>query len=168
SESADACHELFAPVDKRNRIFRAKTGTANSRRTPTTPRGGYVRSNVSRETPQNSVQRKLSVADIHQRALEQSAPPSVIVDANADILHMSESAGRFLRHVGGELSRNLLSLILPELRLEIRTTLFQVQQSGLPVKSREVLLKREERQYRITLDRKSVVYGRITLRSYTT
>lgn len=64
------------------------------------PRGGYVRSSVSRDIPQNSVQRKSSFADIHQRALEQSAPPSVIVDANADILHMSESVGRFLRHVG--------------------------------------------------------------------
>lgn len=150
SESADACHELFAPVDKRNRIFRAKTG-ANSRRTPTMPRGGYVRSNVSREAPQSSAPRKLSFADIHQRALEQSAPPSVIVDGNADILHMSESAGRFLRHVGGELSRNLLTLILPELRLEIRTTLFQVQQSGQPVKSREVPIKRDDRRYLIDL-----------------
>lgn len=150
SESADACHELFAPVDKRNRIFRAKTG-ANSRRTPTMPRGGYVRSNISREAPQSSVPRKLSFADIHQRALEQSAPPSVIVDGNADILHMSGSAGRFLRHVGGELSRNLLTLILPELRLEIRTTLFQVQQSGLPVKSREVPIKRDDRRYLIDL-----------------
>jgi two-component system CheB/CheR fusion protein len=150
SESADACHELFAPVDKRNRIFRAKTG-ANSRRTPTMPRGGYVRSNISREAPQSSTPRKLSFADIHQRAIEQSAPPSVIVDGNADILHMSESAGRFLRHVGGELSRNLLTLILPELRLEIRTTLFQVQQNGLPVKSREVPIKRDDRRYLIDL-----------------
>ncbi|MGE8190905.1 CheR family methyltransferase [Pseudomonas sp. NPDC086278] len=151
SESADACHELFAPVDKRNRIFRAKTGTANSRRTPTMPRGGYVRANISRETPQNAVQRKLSFADIHQRALERASPPSMIVDANADILHMSESAGSFLRHVGGELSRNLLTLILPELRLEIRTTLFQVQQSGLVVKSRPVPINREHRQCMVDL-----------------
>lgn len=151
SESADACHELFAPVDKRNRIFRAKTGTASSRRTPTMPRGGYVRTNMPRQAPETSEQRKLSVADLHHRALEQSAPPSVLVDTNADILHMSESAGRFLRHVGGELSRNLLNLILPELRLEIRTTLFQVQQSGASVKSREVPIKRDERRYLIDL-----------------
>ncbi len=116
------------------------------------PRGGYVRTNVSRQEPQHAVQRKLSFADIHQRALERSGPPSMIVDANADILHMSESAGRFLRHVGGELSRNLLTLILPELRLEIRTTLFQAQQSGMAVKSREVPLKREDRRYKVSLE----------------
>ena len=151
SESADACHELFAPIDKRNRIFRAKTGTASSRRMPTMPRGGYVRTNTARQAPETSVQRKLSVADLHQRALDQSAPPSVLVDSNADILHMSERAGRFLRHVGGELSRNLLTLILPELRLEIRTTLFQVQQGSHSVKSRAVPIKRDERRYLIDM-----------------
>jgi two-component system CheB/CheR fusion protein len=151
SESADACHDLFAPVDKRNRIFRAKTGTGSSRRAPTMPRGGYVRTDITRQPPTHQKPRKLSFADIHQRALENSAPPSMIVDANADILHMSDSAGRFLRHVGGELSRNLLTLILPELRLEVRTTLFQAQQGSQMVKSRTVAIKREDRSYRVDL-----------------
>ncbi|WP_397453683.1 CheR family methyltransferase [Pseudomonas sp. NA-150] len=154
SESADACSELFAPVDKRNRIFRAKSGTASSRRTPTMPRGGYARSissSVSHPETKGSEQRKTSFADLHRRAIERSAPPSMIVDASADILHMSERAGRFLRHVGGELSRNLLTLILPELRLEIRTTLFQVQQSGLTVKSREVSIKRGDQLLRVDM-----------------
>ncbi|MFJ7793770.1 CheR family methyltransferase [Pseudomonas sp. NPDC096950] len=151
SESADACHDLFAPVDKRNRIFRAKTGAGNSRRPPTMPRGGYVRTDITRQVPQSSAPRKLSFADIHQRALEHSAPPSMIVDANADILHMSESSGRYLRHVGGELSRNLLTLIIPELRLEVRTTLFQAQQSSQVVKSRAVVIKREDRSYKVDL-----------------
>lgn len=151
SESADACHELFAPVDKRNRIFRAKTGTANSRRAPTMPRGGYVRTDISRQIPPSSTPRKLSFADIHQRAQEHAAPPSMIVDANADILHMSESSGRYLRHVGGELSRNLLTLILPPLRLEVRTTLFQAQQGSQVVRSRAVAIKREDRSYKVDL-----------------
>ncbi|NUT85237.1 PAS domain S-box protein [Pseudomonas corrugata] len=152
SESADACHELFSPVDKRNRIFRAKSTSPNSRRVPTMPRGGYTRS-TGHSLPElkNHVQPKLSFADIHRRAIERAAPPSMIVDTNADILHMSESAGRFLRHVGGELSRNLLTLIMPELRLEIRTALFQVQQSGLAVKSRDVSIKYEDRHLRIDM-----------------
>lgn len=154
SESADACHELFTPVDKRNRIFRAKSGSANSRRIPTMPRTGYTRGSSSVALPESKShvqQPKLSFADIHRRAIERSAPPSMIVDANADILHMSETAGRFLRHVGGELSRNLLTLIRPELRLEIRTALFQVQQSGLAVKSRDVSIKHEDRLLRIDM-----------------
>jgi two-component system CheB/CheR fusion protein len=152
SESADACSELFVAVDKRNRIFRAKTGTATSRRTPTMPRGGYVRSHSEHsKPPQVQAPRKLSVADIHQRAIELTAPPSLIVDANADILHMTDSVGRYLRIVGGELSRNLLTLIHPELRLEVRTTLFQAHQSGTSVRSRQVVLVREGRHFQVEL-----------------
>jgi two-component system CheB/CheR fusion protein len=44
SESADLCHELFNPVDKKNRIFRAKTGSVSSHCMPTMPRDGYARS----------------------------------------------------------------------------------------------------------------------------
>ena len=151
SESADACHELFSPVDKRNRIFRAKYGTASSRRTPTMPRGGYVRSTSSLVPAQVPVPRKVSFADIHLRAIEQAAPPSIIVDSNGDILHMIESAERFLRHVGGEMSRNLLTLINPQLRLEIRTALFQVNQNGQPVKSRQVNMERDGRRFLVDL-----------------
>lgn len=151
SESADACFELFTPVDKRNRIFRAKTGTATSRRTPTMPRGGYVRSQPSIKPALVAPVRKLSVADIHLRAIEKSAPPSLIVDANADILHMTDTVGRHLRMVGGELSRNLLTLIHPDLRLEIRTTLFQVQQTGAPVRSRQVTLERQGKHFQVEL-----------------
>lgn len=151
SESADACQDLFSPVDKRNRIFRAKYGTASSRRTPTMPRGGYVRTTSALAAPKITAPRKVSFADIHLRAIEQATPPSMIVDVNADILHMSESAGRFLRHVGGEMSRNLLALITPQLRLEIRTALFQVHQTGQPVKSRQVSLERDGQRYRVDL-----------------
>lgn len=152
SESADACAELFVAVDKRNRIFRAKTGTATSRRTPTMPRGGYVRSHPTHsKPPQVQAQRKLSVADIHQRAIDLAAPPSLIVDTNADILHMTESVGRYLRLAGGELSRNLMTLINPDLRLEVRTTLFQAHQSGIPVRSRQVVVAREGRRFQVEL-----------------
>jgi two-component system CheB/CheR fusion protein len=94
---------------------------------------------------------KVSFADIHLRALEKAAPPSIIVDTNANILHLSEGAGRFLRYVAGELSRNLLTLAHPDLRLEIRTTLFQVQQAGTPVTSRKVRIEREQRSYLVDL-----------------
>jgi two-component system CheB/CheR fusion protein len=151
SESADACHELFAPVDKRNRIFRAKIAHANSRRPLTLPHGGYLRTRIAQQASPATRSRKSSYADIHQRALNHSTPPSIIIDASADILHMSESAGRFLRHGGGELSHNLLTLILPDLRLELRTTLFEVQQSGRAVQSRAVPIKREDRSFLVDL-----------------
>lgn len=138
SESADMCQELFVPVDKKNRIYRSKADPLPARRMPTLPRGGYVATVAAAPTAPIAVQRKVSFSDVHQRAISRFCPASMIVDPNADILHMTERAGRFLRHVGGELSRNLLVLIQPDLRLDVRTSLFQVQQSGEAVSSRHV------------------------------
>ncbi|MHC8397999.1 CheR family methyltransferase [Pseudomonas sp. MDT1-17] len=151
SESADACPDLFTPVDKRNRIFRAKAGGVAIRRAPTMPRGGVTSFNLAIPPPMLPVQRKVAYADIHQRALEHRLPPSLIVDANANILHMSEGAGRFLRYVAGEMSRNLLVLVMPPLRLELRTTLFQAQQSGKVIMSRKVRVQDPSGDYLVDI-----------------
>lgn len=144
SESADGCLDLFVPVDKRNRIFRVRAGSSAMRRAPTMPRGGYLRLSTTTIATETKAPSKVSFADIHLRALEKAAPPSVIVDIHADILHMSEGAGRFLRYVAGEVTHNLLALVHPDLRLDIRTTLFQVQQSDMSVTSRKVRVQREQ------------------------
>lgn len=151
SESADGCLDLFVPVDKRNRIFRVRAGSSAMRRAPTIPRGGYLRPSTASITTEIKAPSKVAFADIHLRALEKAAPPSVIVDIQANILHMSEGAGRFLRYVAGEVTHNLLALVHPDLRLDIRTTLFQVQQSNMPVISRKIRVQREQGPFMVDI-----------------
>ncbi|NCE85675.1 PAS domain S-box protein [Pseudomonas koreensis] len=151
SESADGCLDLFVPVDKRNRIFRVRAGSSGIRRAPTIPRGGYLRPSAPSIALENKAPNKVSLADIHLRALEKAAPPSVLVDIHAQILHMSEGAGRFLRYVAGEITHNLLALVHPDLRLDIRTTLFQVQQSNMPVTSRKIRVQREQAPFMVDI-----------------
>src|SRR6185295_10161030 len=64
----------------------------------------------------------------HLRLLERLAPPSVVVDADHDIVHLSDNAGQFLQFVGGEPTNNLLRLVDPALRLELRAALYQAAQ----------------------------------------
>ncbi|MCW2292416.1 two-component system CheB/CheR fusion protein [Pseudomonas sp. BIGb0408] len=150
SESADICLELFTPVDKKNRIYRAKAGAAQIRPSSPLP---FEANTASVRTSQTASpeRRKISFADLHQRVLEQYAPPSVIVNHESDIVHMSDQAGRFLRYVGGEPSHNLLSLIHPSLRLELRTALFQAFHTGKSVEARRVRHQRDERSYYINM-----------------
>ena len=49
------------------------------------------------------------------KLLERFAPPSVLVDREHDIVHLSANAGRFLQFAGGEPTRNLLRVVHPEL-----------------------------------------------------
>ncbi|HEY0991619.1 MAG TPA: PAS domain-containing protein, partial [Kofleriaceae bacterium] len=67
--------------------------------------------------------------ELHHRVVEQYAPPSILVNEELDILHVSEHAGRLLRITGGEPSRQLLRLIHPALRAELRTAIYAARQS---------------------------------------
>lgn len=139
SESAELCPDLFTAVDKRHRIFRANIAANISRRGLGMSERGLNMASAALPAPVPA-RRKVSYADLHHRAMAQQMPPSMIVDQQANILHMNEGAGRFLRYVTGEVGRNVVVLILPELRVELRTTLFQVQQSGEAMASRKVRL----------------------------
>ena len=135
SESADTVAEYFMVVDKKNRIYRAR---------PTARAVGYhenLPANVSRlpePAARASTRRQFSYAEVHHRALLQLAPPSAILDREGNIVHMSEGATEFMRMVGGEPSRSIVSLVRPELRLELRSALYQVQQGGVSVESNPV------------------------------
>jgi two-component system CheB/CheR fusion protein len=66
----------------------------------------------------------------HREALESNAPPSILVDEEQKILHLSESAGRYLAPSGGPLSTSLAHLARPELRLDIRSGLHRALERG--------------------------------------
>ncbi|HYE41096.1 MAG TPA: PAS domain S-box protein, partial [Ramlibacter sp.] len=68
------------------------------------------------------------------------APPSVLVDGDHDIVHLSPSAGRFLQLAGGEPSRNLLKAVQPDLRIDLRAALYQALQQQKEVEVPPVAL----------------------------
>ncbi|HAB63867.1 MAG TPA: chemotaxis protein [Pseudomonas sp.] len=153
SETADACSQLFTPVDKKNRIYRAKDVGSSLRRAPAAPFQGFAVSTAPRPPLSEPYRRnkKFSFSEVHQRALEQYAPPSVIVNHEGEIVHMSDKAGSFLRYVGGEPSLNLTTLIHPQLRLELRTALYQATHTGKSVEARRVRLERDGRNFYVNM-----------------
>ncbi|MDO7903784.1 CheR family methyltransferase [Pseudomonas sp. K1(2024)] len=140
SESADLAGELFAPVDKRNRIFRAREMPSGLRHSGRRLTGADLPPATPGTPVKTRAARKPSYAEVHHRALARRSPPSLIVDGEGMILHMSDGVGRFLQLTGGEPSRNLINLVLPSLRLALRSTLFQARQGSQAVTSRPVEL----------------------------
>ena len=72
-------------------------------------------------------------AELHMKLLERFAPPSILVDREHEIVHLSPTAGKFLQVAGGEPSRNLVHLIHPMLRGELRAALFRAVEGPTPV-----------------------------------
>jgi len=143
SESAESVSDFFIPVDKKNRIYRARGGGRSMNyQSPASSGFGARMPEVAR--PRLPGKRQSSFAELHQRALFQVAPPSVVIDREGNLVHMSEPAARFLRMAAGEPSRSMLSLVLPELRLELRSAMYQATQHNAPVECRAIELDEKE------------------------
>jgi two-component system, chemotaxis family, CheB/CheR fusion protein len=157
SESVDEGSPLFAVLDKKHRIYAQRPPARGSRMLPHAPstltraveRQDFARSVpmmagpafdslVSAGVPPAAARQRESTrhepwGDVHLQLLERLAPPSVLINGDYDIVHLSPSAGRFLQLAGGEPSRNLLRAVQADLRIDLRAALYQALQSGAEV-----------------------------------
>ncbi len=128
SESADNPNGLFRLVDRAARIYQraasvasgtgvARALTAGGALEPLPPRFGL--------SPRISVE-----AAMHRESLEGAAPPSVVVDESFRVLHLSESAGRYMQPSAGPLMNDITALAREELRVELKTALQRVFSQG--------------------------------------
>jgi two-component system CheB/CheR fusion protein len=93
----------------------------------------------------------LDVRRIHLGALERHAPASVLVDADARILHYSARAGRFVRLPGGEPTHELGQLLREPLRSAVRVGLDAVDRSAAPWTSEPLLVHAESGVLRVAV-----------------
>ncbi|HXE49757.1 MAG TPA: CheR family methyltransferase, partial [Ramlibacter sp.] len=160
SESVEDAGELFSVTDKKHRIFVQCPSSRVGLPIPVGPgtiarvleaqqplgiaaltTGAYRQVAVAGRTGKPLQGRGTSWGELHFRLLESLAPPSVLVDSEHDIVHMSASAGRFLHFSGGEPSKSLLRAVHPSLRIELRAALYQ---AGQTQSSAEVLVSPTE------------------------
>lgn len=78
---------------------------------------------------------------LHQQLVEQYAPPSILISQENQVLHISQNAGKYLSHPGGEPTQNLFKIIKEELRTEIRSLLHEARDNRSIVHSKPSLIK---------------------------
>lgn len=142
SESPDAAGGLFTLVDKKHRLYQANPQGQAVRHLPLLAAGGAERTSGANAAllpgPVLREPGRADVADLHARAIALQSPPSLLADHKLNILHLSDGAGRYLQQGSGPLSAELLPSIHPALRLELRTALFQLAQTGEPAQTRSI------------------------------
>jgi len=129
SESADSLKQ-FAPIDVKNRIFERRIAPTSTITDALITSAGWQPARMPYQITTTERPRIGSFGELHHRAVEQYAPPSVLVNEDLDIVHLSEHASRFLVIAGGEPTRQILRLVLPELRFELRGALYAARQPG--------------------------------------
>lgn len=124
SESAENVALQFGALDAKHRVYTRRLAPAavgvnallGPARWPPGPLGPPA--------PPAPSERAASFGELHHRLVERYAPPSVLVDDDLDVVHVSEHAGRFLRLRGGEPTRQLFRIVHPALRLDLRTAIY--------------------------------------------
>jgi two-component system CheB/CheR fusion protein len=167
SESVDDSNHRFYPIDKKHRIY--AVGSAKRASLPL-PAGSSTLARAlelqDRADPGVSLAAKsglsgvatpgnlraanpdrLAWSELHLKLIERFGPPSLVINGDHEILHLSESAAPLLQFAGGEPSTNLLRVVHPELRVELRTALFRVRQSGEPASVRGIQLELGRQRY---------------------
>ena len=168
SELPDVTSDLYAVVNREHHLFQSRPTSGRIYPVPESiPAFRYEQASLA-SVPERAgrEQARVTFGDLHLQLLEQYAPPSVVVNENHEIVHMSEHAGRYLQMGGGEVTSNLLSLIRPELRLELRTALYQAAQQQTSIEVRGLTIHIEGKAETVNLRLRPVMGADNPMRGY--
>ena len=130
SENVSRHATLFAAIEPRSRVFRRLV--SSSRALPNFP---FTVASLPAErhpvlsAPATSALEP-TLAQRAERFAERYAPAYVIVDDGYNVLHFSARTGRYLDPMGGVATLNLLQLIHPDLRLDVREALTRAAEAA--------------------------------------
>jgi two-component system CheB/CheR fusion protein len=170
SETVPEESALFTAIDKKHRIFRHQSTQTTSVPAPLWPNtllralevqdkarvapvlpGRTFNQGMPTSLDASFAKPHLPPGELHFRLLERYATPSVLVNREYDVVHLSENARRFLQFAAGELTINLLRLVDPVLRPPLRSALFQATESESPVQVSNLSLPFEGATRALTL-----------------
>jgi two-component system, chemotaxis family, CheB/CheR fusion protein len=152
AETADNPPGLFRIIDRSARIYKSIEQTGDKPRLLPRLLGPVsIRDQTATVGRHVSPSVALSEAALHRRVLEQVAPPSILVDEMHRVIHLSESAGRYLQPSGGSLSGDVVDLARPEFRFELRSALHRFFEQRQPTLSLPIMVRFNGAPHRVHL-----------------
>lgn len=150
AETVDVATDLFVAVDRQARIYTSRP--QGGRLLPILPQFAAQEQPTNYSRPVSIVAERAEVpAAVHVAALEQQAPASALVDDGQNILHLSPTAGRFILHSAGPVSRSLTSVVRPELRLDLGIALARALDMGEPSVTLPTVVAFDQGKRRVSL-----------------
>jgi len=136
SETVGDAADLFAPVDKKWKLFKRRGTVTPQQRllTSTMPLPGAA-VGPGRRPALPEVSMRVRVRDLAERTLlEKHAPACVVINAEGDVLYIHGHTGRYLEPAPGEPSGSILKMAREGLRLELISGMRKVLTQKDPVR----------------------------------
>lgn len=135
AETIDAS-ELFRTEDKKVCLHRKRNVPPPEPRLPVFP---FTRFRIPDEPALKAdTPAAVPYQSLHHNLLERFAPPSILVGPDNKLMHLSEHAGRYLNHPGGEVTSNVLKLVRDELQMQLQALLHSARDTKKFVDSRPI------------------------------
>jgi two-component system CheB/CheR fusion protein len=122
--------DLFAPMEKKHRIFRRRPDSGAAIRLPlhlSALRPGHAAAPGSQRPPLGAAALRQAV---EAQVLDRFSPPFVVVNREGDVAYYSARTGKYLEPPAGMPSRQILTMARKGLRLDLRTALREATETG--------------------------------------
>ncbi|MBV9551412.1 MAG: PAS domain-containing protein [Alphaproteobacteria bacterium] len=123
SENLTRHSDLFAPVDKRHRIFQRRDSAANLGGFSLVMPGTRQANNLHQHPLVRSMDGLPLRQSVERQVLERFAPAHVVVTRAGDIVHYSPRTSKYLENAVGAPSRQVVAMARRGLRIDLRAAL---------------------------------------------
>lgn len=142
SESIGNARDLFIPMSKKWRIYKAsgvKAGVQIIMETPVS----WINTNPGIPLPDRETgHTDKTIVELTRRALLQAyAPPSVVTDEIGNILYVHGDTGKFLRPAQGQATLSVIDMAREGLQLELRTAIFTAKTQKIVVTCKDLQVR---------------------------
>ena len=140
AESTAATPNLFSPIDNKWKVYRRRDTTPPARRLVDV---SAYQSPVEKPSLERlGTDTVPAVSEVVKRVLlERYAPPSVTVDVEGKIIHISGRTGKYLEPAEGALNWNICAMAREGLKLELPTALYKAARLKTDVLLNELNIK---------------------------
>ncbi len=172
SESIEGSPDLFSPLDKKQRLYSRRSvqrvGISVPSGAPTlsfavlggrksaAAAASKARDVVEEALPASGLPDSKIWSELHVKLLEHISPPSMVVDLNYNLMHVSKTAGKYMQVGGGQPDLNLLTLVHPQLKTELRAALFRATKSDAAISTSGIPMDVEGRRAYVSISIKPV------------
>ncbi len=161
SESVGQFVDLFSPVDqKKAKIFRCRGELKTRRRDYALGRLPLL--SHKHVTGVENIKQEIPLAEVANRVLMDAyGPPAIVVNDQLEVLHVRGDVSTYLSLPEGDTILNVLRMVRPEIRTDLRALLTKAGKDFKSVRSRELKLRHSQAQDPFHLFIQPIVgYGR--------
>jgi two-component system CheB/CheR fusion protein len=151
SESIGNHPDLFAPISRKWKLYRATPAMATTR--GVTPVGRSLSAGSNGSPPDVSVPatKETHFAELTRRVLlDCYAPASVVSDLKGNIRYVYGDTSKYLRPAPGRATLNVVEMALDAVRLELSAAVHKAATSNVPTLSRELSVEIEGERRTVT------------------